>query len=85
MCAAAVMYHIETGGIDKCNVLHRDKAQGGPQSKDLGILDVRSETVRVPDSAHSHSSDSFLSRKHLSTLRSGELTSFLRDSEAVLG
>lgn len=61
------------------------KAQGSPHSKELGFQDVHSETVRVPDWVNSLSLDSFLNRKYPSTLRSGELTSFLRDSEAALG
>lgn len=85
MCATAVRYYTETGGTAKCYVLHRDKTQSSPQSKELGILDVPSETVRVLDWPNSLSSDSFLSRKYLSTVRSGQLASFLRDSEAALG
>lgn len=54
------------------------KTQGSPHSKELGIQDVHGETVRVPDWVNPLSSDSFLNRKYLSTLRSGEFTSFLR-------
>lgn len=52
MCATAVTYYVETQGTAKCPTRHRATSQ-----QRLGIQDVQSETMKVPD--WTNSSDYF--------------------------